>query len=146
MQEDNTEIRKYVRHVTGIPISIRVEQNHTYQSNEDIATNISLGGLSFIASDRLENAQNVEVSFPIFGQALILNGKVMWCAKTNRGYEVGLEFEDPKEIERLKLIEQTSQIERYREEVEQQEGRKLTLLQATREWASQYAGDFTALS
>lgn len=145
MQEDNTQIRKHIRHITGIPIEVHIEQNQNYQSNEDIVTNISLGGLSFIASDRLDTNQSIEIGFPVFGQEIMLVGRVVWCEKTSHGYEVGLEFDDPREIERLKLIEQTSQIERYREEIEQQEGRKLTLLQATREWASQYAGNFSAL-
>ena len=46
----------------------------------------------------------------------------------------------------IKMIEQISQIENFRREVEQRDGRKLNSEQAAREWASKYAGHFSALN
>ena len=146
MQEDNTQTREYIRLITGIPIEVHVEYNQNYQMSEDIVTNISFGGLSFIATDRLGIDKSTQVRFPVLGREIVVTGKVVWCEKTNRGYQVGLKFDDPNEIERLKIIEQTFEIERYRGEIEQQEGRELSSLQAAREWSSKYAGDFSSLS
>lgn len=147
MQEDNTAIRKHIRHITGVPISVSLDYSpvNLVESEDDTITNISLGGLSFIANDRLDISNHIEVSFPILNKDTVLGGKVVWCEKTGRGYEVGLEFDDPDEIERLKMIEHICHIENYREEIESREGRQINSEQAAREWVSRFAGDFSAL-
>ena len=146
MQEDNTAIRRHVRHVTGIPIEVNLEYHEDYRSAEDTITNVSLGGLCFIASDRLDVDESVQVRFAVLNQEQTLAGRVVWCNKTARGYEVGLEFDDPDEVERLKTVDQIRQIESFREQIEQNDGRRLSSEQAAREWISRYAGDFSALN
>ncbi len=145
MQEDDTQIRKHIRHVTGLPVEVRVEQNTNYLATENTATNISLGGISFIANDRLDIAETIAVNFPLFEQEESIRGRVIWCEKTRRGYEVGLEFDNPEDVERLKIIEYTLEIERYQQELASQQGRQLSALEASREWASRFAGEFSAL-
>ncbi len=146
MQEDNTAIRRHVRHVTGIPIEVNLEYQQNYQAAEDSITNVSLGGLCFVASDRLEINEAIQVRFPVLDEETLIYGKVVWCNKTAKGYEVGLEFNDPAAVERLKMIDQIRQIENYRSDREQQNGRKLSGEQAAREWVSKYAGEFSALN
>ena len=146
MQEDNTAIRRHVRHVTGIPVEVRLEYHDDYHGEDDTITNVSLGGLCFVASDRLDVDESVQVRFPVLNQEQRLNGKVVWCNKTARGYEVGLEFDDPEEVGRLRMIDQICQIESFRQQVEKTDGRKLSSEQAAREWVSRYAGDFSALN
>lgn len=146
VQEDNTAIRRHIRHVTGIPIEVNLEYQQSYRAEDDTITNVSLGGLCFVADDRLDINESIQVRFPVLNQQARLDGKVVWCNKTSKGYEVGLEFDDPEEVERLKMIEQVRQIENFRREVEQREGRKLTGEQAAREWVRKYAGDFSALN
>ncbi len=146
MQEDNTAIRRYVRHVTGIPIEVNLEYHEDYHGDDDTITNVSLGGLCFIASDRLDVDETIKVRFPVLNQEQSLDGRVVWCNKTARGYEVGLEFDDPGEVERLRMVDQICQIESFREKVEKSDGRKLSSEQAAREWISKYAGDFSALN
>ena len=147
MQEDNTTIRRHIRHVTGIPIQVKLDyaSAHYYDSSEDTITNVSLGGLSFIADDRLDIDESIQVRFPILNNNSTLKGKVIWCEKSKQGYEVGLEFDDADEVQRLKMIDQISDIENYRQRKEAIEGRKMTSEQAAREWVKQYAGDFSAL-
>jgi hypothetical protein len=146
VQEDNTAIRRHIRHVTGIPIEVTLDFNHSYQVEDDSITNVSLGGLCFIASDRLDVDESIQVRFPALNQERSLDGKVVWCNKTNKGYEVGLAINDPAEIERLRTIEQICQIENFRKEQEEQAGRKLSSEQAAREWVNRYAGEFSALN
>ena len=146
MREDSTSIRKYARHITGIPIE--VSQDHTpvklIDSEDETITNVSLGGLSFIATERLDIDEEIMVRFPVLRQDTELGGKVVWCEKTHRGYEVGLEFDNPKEIDRLKLIEHICHIEHYRKEIEIREGREINCEQAAREWVSRFADNFSA--
>jgi len=146
MQEDNTAIRRQIRHVTGIPIEVSLEYHQNYQAAEDTITNVSLGGLCFVADDRLEIDEAIQVRFPVLDEETHIDGKVVWCNKTTKGYEVGLEFNDPAEVERLKMIEQIRQIENFRSDMEQQIGHKLSSEQAAREWVSKYAGEFSALN
>jgi len=147
MQEDNTLIRRHIRHITGIPIKITLDYaSRSYQkSSDDLITNVSHGGMSFIADDRFDIGQTIRVRFPILNKRTALSCKVIWCQKTGRGYETGLEFEDPEETQRMKMIDQISDIENYRRRLENQEGRKITSEQAAREWVEQYAGEFSAL-
>ena len=146
MQEDNTAIRRYIRQVTGMPIEVSLDYRPDYQADDDTITNISLGGLCFIASDRLEVDESIQVRVPLINPDSSLNGRVVWCNKSTAGYEVGLEFDDPEEVERLKMIEQICQIEKFRQEVERRDGRKLNSEDAAREWITTYAGEFNALN
>lgn len=146
MQEDSTAIRKHVRQISDLPIQVTLDYQHRHQVEEDEITNVSLGGLCFIASDQLAIDALIKVRFPILNQETSLDGKVVWCSKSAKGYEIGLEFKDPAEVERLKTIEQIHHIERFREEVEARDERKLSSEQAAREWVRKYAGEFTALS
>jgi len=146
MQEDNTAIRKYIRHITGVPIEVSLDYTpvNIVDSEDDTITNVSLGGLSFIANDRLDIDNHIEVRFPILSKDSVLGGKVVWCEKTARGYEVGLEFDDPEELDRLKMVEHICHIENYKKEIENREGRQLNSEQAAHEWISRFAGDFSA--
>ncbi len=146
MQEDNTAIRRHVRHVTGIPIEVSLDYHQNYQAAEDTITNVSLGGLCFVADDRLDINESIQVRFPVLDQETLIDGKVVWCNKTAKGYEVGLEFNDPTEVDRLKMIDQIRQIEDFRSQQALREGRQLSSEQAAREWVSKYAGDFSALN
>ena len=146
MQEDNTAIRRHVRHVTGIPIEVIIDFNQSYHAEDESITNVSLGGLCFIASDRLDINESIQVRIPVLNQEHNLDGKVVWCNKTAKGYEVGLEFNDPDEVDRIKMIDQICQIESYRQDLEKSNGRKLSSEQAAREWVNRYAGDFSALN
>ncbi|MCP4186492.1 MAG: PilZ domain-containing protein [Gammaproteobacteria bacterium] len=147
MQEDNTAIRRHIRQITGIPIKITLDYISRDFDNDkdDTITNVSFGGMSFIANDRLQINQKIRVKFPILNSRAALTCKVIWCNKSSRGYEVGLEFDDAEEVERLKMIDQISDIENYRKRMESIEGRPMNSEQAAREWITQYAGDFSAL-
>ena len=143
-QKDTSEIRKYVRQVTGIPVEVTLDYSENINADDDTITNISLGGLALVAEDPLDIGEFIQVRCPILNNEAQLSGKVIWCEKSLSGYEVGLEFNDPTEIEQLKIIDQICDIEQFRTQVAEQEGRHLSSEQATREWVSQHTGNFTA--
>ena len=146
LEEDTTAIRQHIRHITGIPVAITLDYDDTAIKEDDTITNVSLGGLSFIADDRLDLRQPIEVNFPLLDKQEQFTGKVVWCEKTNRGYEIGLEFDDVDKIERLKVIEQICEFEKFSDEMAQVRGKRLSSEEIAREWSSFYAGEFSALN
>lgn len=142
--KDTVEIRRRVRLVTGIPVEVTLDYSDNLGADDDTITNISLGGLALLAEDPVDINESLKVRCPILSNDSQLSGKVIWCEKSQHGYEIGLEFDDPAEIERMRIIDQIIDIEEFRNRVAKQEGRNLGSEQAAREWVSQYTGKFTA--
>ena len=103
----------------------------------------------FFSGDRvhlpLEVLERVTVIIPVLNRNNQLSGNVVWCEKTDRGYEIGIKFERSRDAYRLRMIEQICHIEHYRKEVERLEGRRLDSQQAAEEWIARYAKDFPEL-
>lgn len=143
--QDNTTIRKYIRHPSDVPIQVVLDRVDDDGDGDETLTNISLGGLSFVSPNALDVLQKVRVCIPLIEQDNFLEGRVVWCEKAKNGYEVGLEFDRSEEVFRLRMIEQICHIEHYRKEIERLQGRALSTEEAAKEWISEYAGDFPAL-
>jgi hypothetical protein len=141
---DNTTIRKYIRHPSDVPILVSLDlvADDSADSEDTTLTNVGLGGLSFISKQPLKVGQNASVCVPILQQDNYLGGTVVWCEKSNAGYEIGIEFEGSKDVFRLRMIEQICHIEHYRKEVKLVEGRELSSEQAAKEWITRYADGF----
>ena len=141
---DNTTIRKYIRHPSDVPIQVSLDlvADDSADSEDTTLTNVSLGGLSFISNQPLKVGQNASLCIPILQQDNYLGGTVVWCEKSNAGYEIGIEFEGSKDVFRLRMIEQICHIEHYRKEVKLVEGRELSSEQAAKEWITRYADGF----
>ena len=144
---DNTTIRKFIRHPADVPIQVTLDwvEDENDETVDQTITNVSLGGLAFMSQQPLEVLQRVRVCIPLLQQDNHLVGNVVWCEKSGKGYEVGIEFEKSRDVFRLRMIEQICHIEHYRKEVERLEGRALSAQEAAGEWISKYAGDFPAL-
>ncbi len=141
--EDNTAIRRHVRHVTGIPIEITLGRRFTHFAAEDHVGNISAGGLCFVADGRFEPGEPIQVRIPILDRDTQLDGRVVWCNGTDHGYETGLEFDDPERGDQLRIIDQICQIECYRREVEKIDGLVLSAERAARESVLRNANDIS---
>lgn len=107
--------------------------------------NVSLGGLSFLSTEAMLKGIHVKVCFPLLDEKHSLTGKVIWSKESDQGFEIGLEFNDPNELFRLRMIEQICHIEHYRSQVRQQQGRKLSGEEAATEWIDLYAAEFPGL-
>ncbi len=144
---DNDKIREFIRHPSDVPIQVSLEwvEEDCDDSGDQTITNVSLGGLAFVSEQSLEKMQRVRVSIPVLDQENHLVGNVVWCEKSKKGYEIGIEFERSRDIFRLRMIEQICHIEHYRKEVERIQGRELSSQEAAKEWISRYAGDFPAI-
>lgn len=125
-----------------IQVSLDLVADDSADSEDTTLTNVSLGGLSFISKQPLKVGQNASVCIPMLQQDNYLGGTVVWCEKSNAGYEIGIEFEGSKDVFRLRMIEQICHIEHYRKEVKLVEGRELSSEQAAKEWITRYADGF----
>ncbi len=120
------------------------ESNNTIHPCDNLE-NVSLGGLAFKSPKGIPNGQPVTVSFPLLDENHSFTGQVVWNKKNPKGFEIGLEFNDPDELFRLRMIEQICHIEHYRCEVKQHQDRLLSSEEAAKEWISLYAADFPKL-
>jgi hypothetical protein len=143
----NTTIRKFIRHPTDVPITVTLDwvDDENDETVDQTITNVSLGGLAFVSEKPITVLERVKVSIPVLNQENNLVGNVVWCEKSDNGYEIGIEFEKSRDVFRLRMIEQICHIEHYRKEILRVEGRELSAGEAAREWISKYASDFPAL-
>jgi hypothetical protein len=130
-----------------VPLQVTLdwEEEENDESIDQTITNVGLGGLAFVSQKPLEVLQRVRVCIPLLQQDNYLVGNVVWCEKSGKSYEIGIEFEKTRDAFRIRMIEQICHIEHYRKEVERLEGRELSAQEAAGEWISKYAGDFPAL-
>ncbi len=129
-----------------MPIQVSLDWVNDIQDEDinpcDTLHNVSLGGLAFKSPRGLPIGQLVSVKFPQLNKNIKLSARVIWDKKDESGFKIGLEFNNPHELYRLRLIEQICHIEHYRLEIEHHEKRHLSSEEAVREWISQYAKHF----
>ncbi len=144
---DNTTIRKFIRHPSGVPIEVTLDwaEDENDETVDQTITNVSLGGLAFVSHKPLELLERVRICIPVLNEENYLVGNVVWCEKVGSGYEIGIEFEKSRDAFRLRMIEQICHIEHYRKEIEKREGRELNPQEAAKEWIAKFADEFPAL-
>ncbi len=130
--------REFIRHPVDIPVQV---YRRPGQDSREGLSNLSLGGLAF-ASDRCWSVgENITVTMAVPFE-LEITGRVVWCRRMDQRYEVGLTFTSPAEAYKGRMIEQVCHIEHYRRELEQRQGRRLTLDEAANEWIEHFADRF----
>jgi hypothetical protein len=146
--QNSPKLRKFIRHPTDVPIQVTLDwmsDDITLQPFDKL-NNVSLGGLAFVSPEPMPEGKTVKVCFPLLDQNRSLTGQVVWNKKLKKGFEIGLQFDDPDELYRLRMIEQICHIEHYRAEIKQREGRQLNSEEAAKEWIKRYAGEFPTLN
>lgn len=128
-----------MRHPTEIPIEIEeAKKNRCYRKK---TRNASQGGLAFICTNRWELGTPILIRMPLVKPVFESNGRIAWCRKRSKFYEVGVQFSDPEEAFKARMAEQLCQIEIYRKKLAGQ-GRMLDPDTAACEWIGMYAEDF----
>ena len=134
------EKRKYIRHPSGIPIDVQLEEVAAGQ--REFLKNISFGGLCFRSAVPLDRGRVITIKIPLVRPVFQAKGFVAWCSRNGEFYDVGVEFSGPVDAFRSRMVEQLCRIEQYRQEVLEKEGRKLTSSEAALEWIQKFAGAF----
>src|SRR5690606_15550149 len=116
---------------------IREPENHHGQMKD-----VSVAGLCCHVEEPIRRGSQVEFSVPAVDRDYCGRGTVVWCHPVKDNYQLGIQFNCPRDAFRARMVEQLSLIEHYRREVEMLEGRCLDGEQAAAEWISRYAEDF----
>ena len=132
--------RQFFRHPSDVPIELLAEPSKEEPTRA--LKNVSVGGLCCKSGARLDKGRRVKVRVPCVRPVFESEGVVAWCSEKSGDYEVGVQFLDPGDTFKLRMVEQICQIEHYRNEVLQTEGRALSGEEAAFEWISKYAADF----
>ena len=133
-------MRQFIRHPADVPIEVSTGDQsadatrHTY--------NVSLGGLAFQSDCELQPGIVVEVRFTFVRPMFETKARVVWCSAREGGFELGVEFLNPEDAFRARMVEQVCHIENYKKTVYQTEGRQLTTEEAAMEWIGKYASQF----
>ena len=131
--------REFIRHTVGVPLEIRPLQGAELRGE---TSNVSFGGLAFTAEQCPDTGEIVELRIPTVDPPFEARARVAWCRCEEGRYLVGVEFLDSGDAFQARMVQQVCSIERYRQEIEEAEGRALTPQEAAGEWIQRYAGRF----
>lgn len=134
-------MRQFIRHPFSIPIeACQIGQRATTSTLP--AFSIGMGGLAFRSSTRLELGAMVHLRIPYVDPEFESDARVVWCKDNGAGAEMGVEFVNPDDAYKARMVEQVCHIEDYRLKVLRKEGRELTPEEAALEWIDTFAADF----
>ena len=137
---DRPNTRAFIRHTAGVPIEVQELPGSGLATRESL--NVSAGGLSFVSDHDLPAGSTIEVRIPTVDPPFEARARVVWSRPDDEGFCIGIQFLDAADAFRVRMVEQVCTIDRYRREVEEQEGRRLTVQEAAAEWIAKYAGRF----
>ncbi len=136
-------MRKSIRYSTDIPIEyLEYTFRYTEKNRKGRLKNVSEGGFSVTVSGDIKPGARLLFLIPLSKPVLKVNGIVTHnCCRGPYDYELGVKFVDTIMELRNRLIEQVRNIEEYRKEILEKEGRKLSGEEAIKGWAEKNAKD-----
>jgi Tfp pilus assembly protein PilZ len=137
-------MRNYIRHPSDIPIEIKAE--NAPSGEIDKLNNISHGGLSFYTENSVNVGIIIRLKIPLIDPSFEVYAKVSWCIPHNHNYNIGVEFIDINDAYKTRMVEQICHIEKYKKDILEKEGRKLSGQEAAHEWIVKYADEFPNLA
>jgi len=137
-------MRKFIRHPGCIPVDIAVQES-TGTDHPAMTLNVSAGGLAFRLLHPVNVGATLSVRMPQVWPDYSARGKVAWCRETAEGFEAGVQFPEPSEAFRARMVEQFCQIEAFRRDTHEREGRALSSEEAAREWITRHGAEFAQL-
>ncbi len=136
-------MRKFIRHPNCIPIDIAVDESGSSDDGSTVTlVNVSTGGLAFSLLHPVSIGARLTISMPQVWPDYSASGTVVWCREAPQGFEAGVQFDQPDEAFKARMVAQFCQIEDYRREMRECEGRALSSEEAAREWIVRYAEEF----
>ena len=131
--------RAFIRHPTDIPIEITHRQQIKIVDGQ--LSNFSLEGACFLSDTPLKAGEYVHLRLPSLQEqpAYAAEGCVIWCTPKDESYEVGVKFREQDKAFYSKMLNQISQIENFKDEIQRLEGRRLTGEDAVQAYSSHTA-------
>lgn len=129
-----------MRHPIEVPIEVieELEVDSCWNQLHDI----SYGGLCFDSLACQQKDQSVRIRINLAVSPVEIEGRVVWCHRKGRQFEVGVTFTGEDEANRVRMVEQICQIESYRQRILETEGRRLSNQEAALEWIKKHAARF----
>ena len=135
-------MRKYIRHPSDIPIEFNVKQ---VKVEKHLLSNISIGGVAIRTDERIEIGRLIDLKIDAVSPSFTASGRVAWCLKRGDAYDVGIQFVEPEDAYRVRMVEQICHIEQYKKDIFELEGRQLSGEEAALEWISKFASEFPVI-
>jgi len=145
LEERPVDRRKYVRHPADVPIVVQPQDGGSTEAEDDLLEDVGFGGLSFHSKDGAQKGALLNVTIPSVQPGFHIHARVVWCEASDTGFDVGVQFVEPEQVYQARMIEQICQIEHYRNEVFEKEGRHLTGEEAAREWQGKHGNQYPVL-
>lgn len=134
-------MRQFIRHPFSIPIeACQIGQQTSGQILP--AFSIGMGGLAFRHNTGLELGSVVRLRISYVDPEFESDARVVWRKDNGTESEMGVEFINPDDAYKARMVEQVCHIEDYRQKVLSKEGRNLTSEEAAVEWINNFAADF----
>lgn len=103
---------------------------------------IGIGGLAFRCAGGLEPGAVVHLRISCVDPKFETEARVVWCRDNGSDSELGVEFLNPDDAYKARMVEQVCHIENYRQHILSSEGRTLTPEEAAIEWVGGFAAGF----
>jgi len=138
------EKRRFIRHLLVNPLEFQIEEDK-YRKSETV--DVSEGGLMFMSKTNVTPGTVIRIQMPVYDKIFKIKAKVIHSTdEASTGlYRVGVSFETYADAFKVKLIEQIYLIEEYRVLRSLQEGRDVSLKEASQEWIKRYSERFEKL-
>ena len=133
-------MRTFIRHPADIPVEIEIKENPSHRQRR--TSNVSYGGLAFMSDSLLEPGSQIRVRIDVVDPTFEADGFVTYCREESGQYLIGVEFINRDDLFIARMVEQICHIQHYKQQVAEQEGRKLSEQEAASEWISKYASSF----
>ena len=130
------EMRDYIRYPSDISISGRTEQGQPIDGAH--MNNISGNGLCFTARTKVEPGNSIHLGIPLHLKQFEVKATVMWCMDMDSHYELGVKVELDSPETNARNFEILCDIEHYRQQVLEKEGRELSSIAAISEWFDKF--------
>lgn len=132
-------MRSFIRHPTDMPIEVLAGDQ---PRSEQVLRNVGNGGLSFRYPRPVPVGVTMRVRIAVTSPVFEADCRVAWCLPEGDSFQVGVEFLDKEDLYRVRMVEQVCQIEGYRRDLQEKQGRALSSQEAALEWISRFAKNF----
>jgi len=144
------EQRHFIRHPMCFPLKFKVLKKGTWKSSREqnsASKNISRNGLLFTSTSPVSAGSVILLKIPFQDKIFKVRARVVHCNKLPdlALWDVGVSFLRVNEAFKVKLIEQMYLISEYRDIHSLQEGKEISLQEASQEWIRRYSERFKRL-
>ena len=132
--------REFIRHPVEFSLEVERLQDGGWQDERSI--NVSDGGLAFVTGTCPRVGDLLRLRIPGVQPPFEAAARVAWCRPEKGSFLVGVNFIDAESAFRSRMVQQVCAIEKYRRDVAEREGRRLSASAAAAEWIERYAHAF----